>query len=519
MTIIEMLCERVESSPDGVAFILGEERFTYRQLSDASERLGRMLNARGIQPGDRIVLQMTNVREMIVAYYACFRLGAIACPLHVRLKTAELRPLLQRLQPTLYIGQAEFHSAVAAIEPNILRADARVVVGGVFEDGRALRWEDFVRHEERPIMVSPDVDAPAVLLMTSGTTGVPKFVTHTQATLLAAIATTVSNLAFDAERAVLHTTTMAHVSGLLVMLASIGRGVRMILLPTFDPEAALDAIQLYRCSFTFNLPFMYAELIRCQRARSRNVGSLRTCLVGGDVCPSELQQTFEDVFGVPLRNVWGSTETIVPLTYGFHPGPVMRVVPSANVRLINDAGLPVSRGELGELLIRAPGLAAGYWAGPGQVESLLKDGWFHTGDLMQQGDGDDIWFVSRKKELLVRGGDNISPVEVEQVLLAHPAVRDAAVTGVPDAILGQRVVALVQLEGDVGEAVFDDIRASVLAQLAYYKVPERMQAVAAIPRNTLGKIDRRALTGMVSVMEPRKPATSTKDKGNNEGET
>ncbi len=162
---------------------------------------------------------------------------------------------------------------------------------------------------------------------------------------------------------------------------------------------------------------------------------------------------------------------------------------------------PFPRGEIGELLIRAPGFAAGYWTGPGQVQDLLEDGWFHTGDLMQQRGADELWFVARKKELLVRGGDNISPVEVEQILLAHPAVRDAAVTGVPDATLGQRIVALVQLEGNVGEAVLEDVRASAAARLADYKVPERLHVVAAIPKNALGKTDRRALPAMVSDTE------------------
>ncbi len=496
MTLSEMLNYQAESHPDRVALIAGEESWTYRRLVDASEHLARTLYARGIEAGDRIVLHMTNVPEMIVAYYACLRIGAIAAPLHVRLKTSELRPLLQRLRPSLYIGQAQFYSAVAAIETDVLAADARFVIGDAVEDGRVQRWDDLFESAERPITSTSDIDAPAVLLMTSGTTGVPKFVAHTQATLSAATEAA-KRLGFDSRQVVLATTTMAHASGLAVLIFSVRFGVSIVLLHSFDADAALDAIELHRCSWMFNLPFMSADLIRCQRTHARDVGSLRTCAVGGDVCPLEVQREFGEVFGTPLRPLWGSTEAGVPLNYGQEPGAVGSVAPGTRVRLVDATGSAVPPGESGELLLQAAGFAAGYWTGPGRVEALLRDDWFHTGDLVRQGDGDELWFVSRKKELLVRGGDNISPMEVEQILLAHPAVRDAAVTGVPDATLGQRVVALVQLEGDVGEAVLDDIRAGAAAQLADYKVPERLYVVAAIPKNALGKIDRRALTAMI----------------------
>ncbi len=495
MTLIDMLNDQAASRPDHVAFIAGEEAWTYRRLADASEHLARILHARGIGQGHRIVLHMTNVPEMVVAYYACFRIGAIAIPLHVRLKSAELQPLLQRLRPSLYLGEAQFYPAVAPIESETLAADARFVIGDAVEDGRVQRWDDLVESAQRPIESTPDIDAPAVLLMTSGTTGAPKFVAHTQATL--SVATDASRgLGFDGNQIALATTTMAHISGLLVLVSSVRSGMTIVLLRSFDADAALDAIESQRCSWMLNLPFMSVELIRCQRTRVREVGSLRTCLVGGDVCPVEVQHEFGELFNTPLRPFWASTEAGAALGFGLEPGPVSRVAPGTRVSLVDDTGSPVRRGEIGELLIQSPGVAAGYWTGPGEVEALLRDGWFHTGDLMQQGDGDDLWFVSRKKELLVRGGDNISPVEVEQVLLAHPAVRDAAVTGLPDAELGQRVAALVQLEGDGGETVLDDIRASAAAQLAAYKVPERLHVVAAIPKNALGKTDRRALTGM-----------------------
>jgi acyl-CoA synthetase (AMP-forming)/AMP-acid ligase II len=152
------------------------------------------------------------------------------------------------------------------------------------------------------------------------------------------------------------------------------------------------------------------------------------------------QQDFPLLFSVPLRSFWASTEA-VGFSYGLQRGPVSRIARGTQIRLVDGDGIPVQRGEVGELLIRAANVTIGYWNGPGRIDDATHDGWFPTGDLMRRGEGVDLWFVSRKKELIVRGGSKISPIEVENVLRAHPAVRDIAVVGAPDVLLGQRVAA------------------------------------------------------------------------------
>jgi acyl-CoA synthetase (AMP-forming)/AMP-acid ligase II len=161
--------------------------------------------------------------------------------------------------------------------------------------------------------------------------------------------------------------------------------------------------------------------------------------------------------------------------------------------LVGDDQMPVSPGQVGELVVRGPHVTIGYWAGPGLIEGALEGGWFHTGDLMRQDKKGNLWFVSRKKHLIIRGGSNISPVEVERVLMTHPAVRDAAVIGVPDAELGERVAGFVQLADGAQSADPNEILAYVTGQLADYKVPESLQILNQIPRNASGKIDRQLL--------------------------
>jgi acyl-CoA synthetase (AMP-forming)/AMP-acid ligase II len=167
------------------------------------------------------------------------------------------------------------------------------------------------------------------------------------------------------------------------------------------------------------------------------------------------------------------------------------------IRLVDDRGAPVQAGEVGELLVRGPTITPGYWTGSGRIDDPKRDGWFPTGDLMRQDGRDELWFVARKKDLIVRGGSNISPVEVASVLRTHPAVRDVAVFGVPDEVLGQRVAALVQLANGAGADAVRDIAAAAKARLADYKVPERWKVVSEIPRNALGKVDRKALLAIV----------------------
>ena len=500
---LETLYHRAAKAREKVAFTTGKEIWTYERLATEVEHLALGLAERGLRKGDRVALHMANLPELVIAYHACFRIGVIVAPLNIRFKTAELRPLLQRLQPALYIGQAALYSQVASIDSSILASNGRFVVDGFVNDPHVQRWTRlFAKTNGAPIRVAPDPDAPAMLLTTSGTTGQPKFVTHTLATLSKA-AESFEHWDLDGDQIAALACPMVHGSGLFTMLACIRFGAPFVLCERFDPDALLDAIECHRCTWVLGLPFMFVALLHHQRARARNVDSLRTCLAGGDVCPVRLQQQFPSFFGIPLRSSWVSTEACGSLTYGLQPGPISRIVPGAQVRLVDDNQVPVPRGEVGELVVRGPHVTIGYWAGPGQIKQAPKEGWFHTGDLMRQDDNGDLWFVSRKKHLIVRGGSKISPVEVERVLTAHPAVRDAAVVGVPDPDLGQRVAGFVQLADGADSVELIEILAFATERLADYKVPETLEIVDKIPRNTLGKIDRQLVLTRISKREQR----------------
>src|SRR5216684_12571 len=500
MTPMSALTHQAQTRPKSVAFVFHGEVWTYERLAVEAESLARGLAVRGVGPGDRVALHMMNRPEMIVAYYACFQLGAIAAPLRTAFKFAELAPLLQRLKPAIYIGEMGLYENVAPVDASILAPDKRFVVNGTFEDHGVQPWESlFDVASNESLLVPPASYEPAVLINTSGTTGQPKFVVHTPATLSESTDLLVKNWGLSDDDIMIGPLPLAHMSGLITLLSFIEFGAPFVLLESFDADTVLDAIERHRCTWCLGFPAQYAAMLGCQLARPRNLTSLRICLTGADVCPIDLQERVTSTFGAPLYNVWGATEVVGSLTFGLQRGPVVRITKGARIRLIDENGADVAEGEVGELLIRGANVFDGYWNDPRATEESLKGGWYHTGDLMRRGEGDELWFVSRKKDIIIRGGTNISPVEVEQALVAsHPAVREAAVVGIPDAVLGQRVFGFVTLADGTKDTVVCEILGSLATRLASYKVPEGLAVLDELPRDALSKIDRNVLQVMAA---------------------
>ena len=498
MTVLtEALMQRVRSQPESTAFVFQEDVWTYRRLADESERVARGLAANGVKPGDRVVLHMMNRPEMLVAYYACFRLGAIAAPLRTAFTFAELAPMLQRLQPAFYIGESSLYPNVSAVDAAILPPEKRVILDDADGTHGVQPWE-VLRQSEHADLPIPSSNEPAVLINTSGSTGQPKFVVHTQDTLAATTHLRCKHFGFSADDVIVSPMQLAHGSGLCFSLSFVQSGAPFIMLQSADPDIVLDSIEHYRATWLLGFPYQYAGLLEAQQARPRDVSSLRICLTGADACPVDLQKRVMAALGAPLYNIWGATEVFGQLTFGLQPGPVVRITEDAEIRLVDESGTDVAHGEIGELLIRGKNVFVGYWDDPAATAQSLKDGWYYTGDLMRRGEGDELWFVSRKKDIIIRGGTNISPAEVEEALVAsHPAVEEAGVVGKPDPVLGQRVFGFVKLAAGAKESVVAEILRNVAKRLAPYKVPEGLRVIDALPRTAMSKVDRRALERMI----------------------
>lgn len=497
-TPLDDLRHQAGSRPEGVAVSLGGTGSTYRELLEGADRLARGLVAHGVQPGDRVTLHMANSVELVASYYACFLVGAIACPVTTRATSAELERVLRRLRPTVHLAQAHLDQVAAGVGEQALSGTARFVTGTPEAGSAAQPWQALTRHgaARLPRSDASDAGAPAVLLSTSGTTGEAKFVVHTGRSLSATVDALVQSIV-EQERLALGA-SVVNASGLMSWLACVRRGVPMLMVAQATPDAVLDAVEADGVSRVGGMPDLFAGMVRQQRERPRDVRTLRFCLSGGDACPPGLQEEFLEVFGVPLRQFWSASEVMGALTYGLGPGPVSRVLPGTEVRIVDEAGQDVARGDTGELLLRRDNVSIGYWTGPGEITGGPHDGWISTRDLFRQGDGDDLWFVARTRDLIVRGGLKISPVEVESALERHPRVAEAGVVGVPDDVLGQRVAAVLRITGDPGAVDLADVAATAAGGLAEHKRPERLVVVDAVPRTALGKVDRAALLAMVA---------------------
>jgi long-chain acyl-CoA synthetase len=267
-----------------------------------------------------------------------------------------------------------------------------------------LHWEDLLRKRDgRTVPDFPDIHSPSVLLPTAGSTGVPKLVAHTPLSLNASVDASLRMGLDDHAPVILAASSLLHANGFLALVTSIRCGATAVMLERFNADAALEAIEKHRCTWMTGFPFMYADMVRSQRCAPRAVASLRFCLSSGEVCAPGVQASFERVFGLPLRSVWASTEVVGTLIHGLSPGAVSRCGAPSQVLLADESGAPVSRGATGELCIRGPNVAVGYWTYPGSVQSACVDGWFRTGDLMRQGEDDELWFVGRKIRVVPLG--------------------------------------------------------------------------------------------------------------------
>jgi acyl-CoA synthetase (AMP-forming)/AMP-acid ligase II len=328
---------------------------------------------------------------MIIAYYACFQLGAIAAPLRTAFTTAELDGLLQRLTPTIYLGELNLYHNVAAIDAAVLSQHKRFVVGAGSDHIDPQPWETlFDGQDSSQLSTAPDIHEPAVVINTSGTTGQPKIVAHSAATLAESVELGARYFGMSAKDVIVHPLPLAHAGGLGLFLAYIYLGAPFILIESFDPETVLDAFQRYGCTFYFGFPAQYAQMLISQRAHPRDLSSLRLCVTFGDVCPVELQEQVYSTFKAPVYNVWGASEVMGSLMPGLKWGPVSRVVNATQIRLVDETGAEVPSGEVGELLVRGANVFCGYWNDVPSTEQSLTSGWYHTGDLMRRGEGDEM---------------------------------------------------------------------------------------------------------------------------------
>jgi acyl-CoA synthetase (AMP-forming)/AMP-acid ligase II len=439
----------------------------------------------GIQPGDRVALFMPNCPELVLAYLACFAVEAIAVPLNTRYRAREVAFGLKRTGAQTLIVHRDLVGEV----------DGRPQHTWIVGDGDR-GWNAALEGEARPpAPVGPE--APALILFTSGSTASPKGVTHTHASIDHTVATQARVQRLQSDDVNLVTLAAVHVAGLLgQILPTLRAEGTCILHRGFDASAAAEEIERSHVTRIQLLPAQLEALVDAAESEHRDLGSLRCAIVGGDVVALEVQRRFRKLTGLDATEVCGMTEAF---NYSMNPpfgtkrlGSIGRPTPGTELRLADVTGAEPEAGEPGEILVRGRGVMVGYWEDRSRTDAVLSDGWLRTGDVARRDADGWYWFVARSKDVIIRGGSNVAPGEVETVLDEHPAVSIAVVVGVPDEHLGQRVAAWVQPRRGAA-ATEHELLQFIRERIALYKAPEWIWIEPSLPTTPVGKVDRHLL--------------------------
>lgn len=511
--------------PDRAAVTFFGRTLTYRTLRELADRFASGLRALGLRPGDRVSLHLPNCPQFLIAYFGTLKAGGVVVPCNPLFVEREIANQLADSGATIAVTLDLFFARVQAA-----RASSRlahVVVTRINEYLppllRVLYPLRARRHGEWPALVFDATTHPfgalcaalpladgaaqrpedlAVLLYTGGTTGTPKGAMLTHANLVANAYQ--SALWYvgppDEQISVIVVLPLFHSYAMTVgMNGSLVRGSRMILLPRYETRVVLKTIGRYRPQQLPGVPTLYNALVNNPDVGRYDLRSIRACISGAAALPAEVQARFERTTGGVLVEGYGLTEAspvthVTPLSGLRKPGSIGVPVPDTDARIVDlETGTrTLAPGEVGELVLRGPQVMAGYWNRPDETAAVLRDGWLYTGDVARMDENGYFYIVDRKKEMLISGGLNVYPREVEEVLFAHPAVLEAALIGIPDPHRGEVGKAFVVLRPGA-QATAEDILTHCKAHLAPFKVPRMVEFRETLPKSLIGKTLRRVL--------------------------
>ncbi|MBS2538182.1 long-chain fatty acid--CoA ligase [Catenulispora sp. NF23] len=475
---------------------------TYEQVDQDSGRVAATLLALGLERGDRVAVQLPNLPEFLLCYFGILKAGLVMVPLNPLLKGREIGYQLRDSGAKLLVAYGPLAAEAIAGAAEAGGTEVYVVnpPGNDQVPAGTHPFAELLSSTDTGDIAPTEADDTAVVLYTSGTTGKPKGaeLTHFQLYMNC----TVSGALFgvlpdDVSLAVL---PLFHVFGLSSVLNVIVRfGGTLALVPRFEITPVLDAMEKHRCTIFSGVPTMYFALLHADTAE-RDLSTLRVGCSGGAAMPGEVIRAFEAKFpGVVILEGYGLSETASTVTFNISAdqrrvGSVGKAVWGVEVRVIDDAGqrLPPGPEHVGEFVIRGHTMMAGYWRNPEATAEVVRDGWFHTGDLGYADEDGYFYIVDRKKDLVIRGGFNVYPREIEEVLYAHPAIAEAAVIGRADERLGEEVVAYIALKAGA-HADEREVIEFCRDRLAPYKYPREVRILSALPIGPTGKILKKEL--------------------------
>jgi fatty-acyl-CoA synthase len=512
LTPIRFLRYARQQYPGQTAIVCGEQRFTYAQFADRAARLAGALKALGIESGDRVAYLSANCHRLLEAYYGVLEAGAVLLPLNIRLAPQELAYILNDSGTRFLFYENQFAALVESFRRELKTVDSYFLLDGKANNGgtASADYESLLAAATpyQSDVMQVDENALGELFYTSGTSANPKGVMLTHRNIYLHALNSSLNFHPDAESVELHTIPLFHANGWGVAHSLTFAGGKHVMMQKFDPPEVFRLIEKERVHSCSLVPTMATALVNCPERPKYDLSSLKRVTIGGAASSPTLVREVEEKIGCPCYSGYGLTETAPVLTtsrmkQGVNWEGQERfegqartgfAIPGVEIRVVDAEGNDVPRDgkTIGEIVARSDGVMAGYWKQPEATAEAMRGGWFHTGDMATMDEHGYALIVDRKKDIIVSGGENISSLEVEKAMLAHPGVYEVAVIPVPHATWGEAPKALVVLKPGT-RASEEELLEFCRGRLAHYKCPRSIKFMDALPKTGTGKILKKEL--------------------------
>ena len=492
--------------PDKTALILDDFRMTYAELCGAVKKVANILTQRGIRKGDKVAVMIPNTPHFPILYYGILNAGATVIPINCMLRSHEIQYQLEDSDAEAFFSWKDYveESSKAFLQTEtchhffVVAPPGDTATPPVGEALTPLLAQASAEFD----MVQTMPEDTAVILYTSGTTGTPKGAELTH-----------FNVFFNAFYAKDHIVMVRPEDVGLVVLPlfhSFGQtcvmnvglmaGATLTMLPQFDTQKTLDIVQRDKVTFLAAVPTMFFWMLNAENTEQYDLSTLRMAVSGGSALPVEVLGKFEERYGVRILEGYGLTETSPVASFNMpgkpsKPGSIGTPIWGCDMRIMRDDGTFADLGEVGEIVLRGHNLMKGYYKRPGATEDVIVNGWFHTGDLARKDEDGYFFIVDRKKDMIIRGGMNIYPREIEEVLYGHPDVVEVCVIGVPDPARGEEVKAYAALR-KAAKTTPEELKAYCQERMARYKVPRYVEILPSLPKGPTGKLLKRKLREM-----------------------
>ncbi len=500
MLISDILWQQAAIRGDKIAVICDARRFSYRETADRTLRFANALRGMGIRPGERVAVLASNCAEHIEIVFAIAAIGAVWVPLNFRLAPPELAYIVEDCEAAAVVFTSDLAASAAGLRDLSRNVEHWISVGAADARGTSA-YDDLLLRASASAIEPPVTPSDLFAIMyTSGTTGRPKGVMLPHERFF--LGTVLSTIALKASEhdVKLQAIPQFHAGGYIYQLCHMAAGATIVVLPRFDTGLTLNLLETEGVTAAGFVPSMLLALLEDPRLASTNFRKLTRVMYGGSPIPEDRLARAVECMGAAFLQTYGQTEAGVLVTVlddhdhtrGLHKDPNIlrscgRAMVGYDVKIVNETGAAAA--DVGELAVRSGSLMTGYWRRPNETAETLAGGWLHTGDLARMDREQRFYLVDRKKDLIVSGGENVYPIEIEHVLSSHPAVLDVAVIGVPDARWGEAVKAVVAPRPGYDFRP-DELIEFCRGKLAGFKIPKSIDAIDALPRNASGKIQK-----------------------------